>query len=1059
MFFQRSIFKEGSSRLLPAIEFADGAVHNNRQALHGQNPGAGLCCPRLCCSSAHPETFIASPHPCRGSPLRVSWPWLGGDRPNGVWKSKTMALSFWKPEQTARMRPLNRQLLFSHLSVAVIGLGMLFIALVSTDELRGRITLLASKGVPLAQASMQLLAGVQYSLASLRGWVNLGDPRFLDDWQTAWQKDIQPALDSIELCQPMLEQTCPPERLRELQTLLTDLQESQRQVREVAHTPANQPARIFYRLEIEPKLAQLAARISEPRSGESNPGEPGHNLSAQLTQIHDAFHATHLLLREILGNEGLEYVEKLREQLDVMGSRIAQTAGNPLLGPDQRRSLMEFQREWQVFLKSALELIQRRQAPDWNVALHRMTTETDPLANRVIALATTIAADAQTFLKQETDAAWSASIAMAWNLVLLIVMMVIVAYGMSSAHARVLARPITALAEATHRLAAGRLNEDIPVSGNDELAELTRSFNTMRASLQQAQAELREANALLEQRVGERTTQLAAINQSLSREMEERTQTDHALRDSEARLRAIAYAIPDLVFVVDEDGRYREILARGRDRIAVGSTPIRGKLLSEIHSPDMAKFFLDIIHRALQTRQIQVAEYELTTASGRRWFESRTVPLDVRFAETSPVTTPHPQGDLFGPPELRRFTTQSAAIVIVRDITRRKQAEAQLRQAQKMQAIGQLTGGIAHDFNNLLAIIMGNLELLNEQLTAQPELHELAQQALSATDRGAKLTQRLLAFSRRQPLLAQQTDLNKLVLGMLELMRRTLGANIRIETELANDLEQTLVDQAQLENALLNLVINARDAMPQGGRLTLTTANVPIETDEAARAEVRSGPYVMLAVSDTGVGMTPEVLERAFEPFFTIKEIGKGSGLGLSMVYGLVKQSNGHITIHSEPGQGATVRLYLPQITQPARATAEPRPADISIRGRGEIILVVEDDADVRQFAVSALRGLGYTPLQAADAATALRVLETMPQISLLFTDIVMPGEMDGIQLAAEAQRRYPGLPVLLTSGYTEHAPANNGQPTSGVEILTKPYRKNELKDKLRLLLGQRENP
>jgi len=470
----------------------------------------------------------------------------------------------------------------------------------------------------------------------------------------------------------------------------------------------------------------------------------------------------------------------------------------------------------------------------------------------------------------------------------------------------------------------------------------------------------------------------------------------------------------------------------------------------------MANFFLDIIHRALQAQQIQVAEYELTTASGRRWFESRTVPLDIRFAETSPVTTIHPQGDLFGPPDLRRFTAKSAAIVIVRDITRRKHAEAQLRQAQKMQAIGQLTGGIAHDFNNLLAVILGNLELLNEELATQPELHDLAQQALHAVERGAQLTQRLLAFSRRQPLLAQPTDLNKLVLGMLELMRRTLGANIRIETVLTSDLEQTLVDPAQFENALLNLVINARDAMPQGGRLTLTTANMLIEEEEATpQTEVRPGPYVMLAVSDTGVGMTAESLERAFEPFFTTKETGKGSGLGLSMVYGLVKQSSGHITIHSEPGRGVTVRLYLPRTAVPARPVLESRVADTSIQGRGETILVVEDDADVRQFAVNALRGLGYTPLQAADAATALQVLETTPHIALLFTDIVMPGAMDGVKLAAEAQRRYPGLRVLLTSGYTEHAPIGNGELTAAVEVLAKPYRKADLGHKLRMLLSQ----
>jgi CheY-like chemotaxis protein len=308
-------------------------------------------------------------------------------------------------------------------------------------------------------------------------------------------------------------------------------------------------------------------------------------------------------------------------------------------------------------------------------------------------------------------------------------------------------------------------------------------------------------------------------------------------------------------------------------------------------------------------------------------------------------------------------------------------------------------------------------------------------------------------------LLAQPTDLNKLVLGMLDLLRRTLGATIQIHTVLANDLQYTLVDPVQLENALLNLVINARDAMPKGGKLTLETGNRLIDEEYAAtQAEMQPGPYVMLAVSDTGAGMTPKVLERAFEPFFTTKETGKGSGLGLSMVYGLVKQSGGHITIYSQPDQGTTVRLYLPRITTPAPAVIEPQAIDASTVGQGETILVVEDDAEVRLFAVNALRGLGYQALEAPDAATALRLLETSPQIGLLFTDIVMPGEMDGVKLAAEAQRRYPGLPVLFTSGYTEHALIGNGRIKDDVEILTKPYRKAELGSKLRALLGRHKN-
>ncbi len=658
-----------------------------------------------------------------------------------------------------------------------------------------------------------------------------------------------------------------------------------------------------------------------------------------------------------------------------------------------------------------------------------------------------------------------AKVFVVWSLAVLIISLLSATYLISKRRVDALARPVGSLVEAIQQLAAGRLHEDIPIASGDELGELIGSFNLLRTSMQHTQEKLREANALLEQRVTERTTDLATLNQVLTYQIGVRNQTEVALRESEARLRAMTRAIPDLVFVVDEDGRYREILAAGQNRAAtaiapshdlpvnpppapdsrrrretpdaepkqatIGITPIRDRLLHEVYSTEMADFFYDIIRRALETQQIQIAEYELQTASGLRWFESRTAPLDVKF------------------------DNKAAAIVVAHDITKRKSGEAQLRQAQKMQAIGQLTGGIAHDFNNLLAVIMGNLELLHEQLTAQPRLHEFAQQALKAVDRGTNLTRRLLAFSRHQPLLAQPTDLNKLVLGMLDLMRRTLGANIQINTLLAKDLLNTLVDPDQLENALLNLVINARDAMPSGGELTLETANILIEEDYAMQqADMQAGLYVVLVVSDTGVGMTPQVLERAFEPFFTTKETGKGSGLGLSMVYGLVKQSGGHITIDSQPNQGTRVRLYLPTIESSVQALHEPHTVDVSLRGQGEGILVVEDDAEVRLFAVNALRGLGYDPLQAADAETALQVLATTSEIVLLFTDIIMPGQMDGVKLASEAQRRYPKLRVLYTSGYTEHALIGDGHQVEGVDVLLKPYRKADLGKKIRLLLS-----
>lgn len=937
-----------------------------------------------------------------------------------------------KTEPVSQTPGLGRQLLLSHLSVAAVGLVMLCIALLSTFELRTRVILLVNEGLPLMQASSQVLTGVQRSLASMRGWVSLGDRKFVDDWQATWRQDIEPALILLhQECQQVLEQACDSQRLHNLKALLADLRESQWWVQDMAHAPGNDPARVVYLLDVQPSADKLNSVITAlfQQEIEQDGSSVRKILLAHLAELQSAFASTHLLLREILGDNGLNYQDQFRQQLERTAATATQLAASSLFTAEQSQLLNLLRVELQAFTQFAEEVIRIRHSPSWNRAMHTLAQETDPLANQVIALASALAAHSKTHLEQEAEAASAASSMTVGNLMVLICTMLVVAYVLSRQRAESLALPLTALSKATQRLAAGCLNEDILVEREDEIGELTRSFNTMRTSMQQAHAELREANVLLEQRVGERTAQLAATNDSLTWEIAEHQQTEKALRESEARLLAMTKAIPDLVFVVDEDGRYREILAARRDLVAIG--PLRGKFLNEVHSPEMAQFFLDIIRRALATQYIQIAEYELTTPSGLRWFESRTAPLKVQF-----------EG-------------KSAAIVVARDITQRKQSEAQLRQAQKMQAIGQLTGGIAHDFNNLLAVIMGNLELLHEQLTAQPRLHQLTQQALKAVDRGANLSRRLLAFARRQPLLAQPTDLNQRILGMLDLLRRTLGATIQIDTRLAADLEQTLIDPDQIENALLNLVINARDAMPQGGRLTLETANVRIDADYAMREEVQPGSYVMLAVSDTGIGMTPNVLEHVFEPFFTTKETGRGSGLGLSMVYGLVKQSGGHITIYSEPGQGATVRLYLPPTASTGTATASEQPvADSAIQGRGEIILVVEDDADVRLFAVSALQGMGYETQQAGDAETAIRLLETTPRIALLFTDIVLPGQMDGVRLAAEAQCRYPGLRILFTSGYTEHALIGSGQLAEGVNVLTKPYRKTELGKKLRMLLG-----
>jgi PAS domain S-box-containing protein len=391
---------------------------------------------------------------------------------------------------------------------------------------------------------------------------------------------------------------------------------------------------------------------------------------------------------------------------------------------------------------------------------------------------------------------------------------------------------------------------------------------------------------------------------------------------------------------------------------------------------------------------------------------------------------------------------------ITRDITEKKAAEEQLRQAQKMEAVGQLTGGVAHDFNNLLTVIMGNLEHLDRILQPAQSTQRIIAAALRAASRAALLTHRLLAFSRRQPLMPEVLWANKLVAGISELLRRTLGESILIETVLAGGLWPTLADGNQLENALINLAINARDAMPEGGKLTIETANTHLDEAYARmHEEVQPGQYVGIFVTDTGAGMARETAAHAFEPFFTTKEIGQGTGLGLSQVYGFIKQSGGHVKIYSEVGEGTTVKLYLPRY-RGAENVVDERPETYQLpRGRSELVLVVEDDPDVRDYTVEMVGDLGYSVLSAPDGASALRLLDSHRQVSLLFTDVGLPGGMNGRQLAEQALRRQPRLKVLYTTGYARNAIVNQGRLDPAVEVVFKPFTYSDLATKIRHVL------
>ncbi|HKQ94742.1 MAG TPA: MASE4 domain-containing protein [Aestuariivirgaceae bacterium] len=384
-------------------------------------------------------------------------------------------------------------------------------------------------------------------------------------------------------------------------------------------------------------------------------------------------------------------------------------------------------------------------------------------------------------------------------------------------------------------------------------------------------------------------------------------------------------------------------------------------------------------------------------------------------------------------------------------VSEHRQTEAQLRQAQKMEAIGNLTGGLAHDFNNLLAVVVGNLDMLRDRRRDDAAVQELAGDALDAALRGADLTRRLLAFARRQPLEPRVLDVNALTENITRLLARTLGENVKIVLDLDPGLWPIVADEAQLEAALTNLANNARDAMPSGGKLVIATRSRHVGGDDGATyPDLAAGDYVVIEVSDSGVGIPPEALSSVFEPFFTTKEPGKGTGLGLSMVYGFMKQSAGQVTVYSEPGIGTTFRLYFPRAGA-EREVEKPQPKSDDVAGRGEAVLVVEDNASLRQVAVRQLTELGYRVFEVPDAAAALSILEREP-VDILFSDVVMPG-MSGLQLTEEVRRRWPKIRVLLTSGFPESRTAEAVTAISA-RILAKPYRKQELARALREVLA-----
>ena len=536
----------------------------------------------------------------------------------------------------------------------------------------------------------------------------------------------------------------------------------------------------------------------------------------------------------------------------------------------------------------------------------------------------------------------------------------------------------------------------------------------------------------------------------------ERKLQEDALRDSEARWRGLFEQMQEGFFIGEvvrnEAGVVVDIVFQELNPafavltgIAVGQAT--GRRLREV-IPTAPEAAIAAYAAVVDSGEALQFETEVT-ALGGRWFESRVRPAGPeRFAVMFLDVTARKEAEL----AMANLAVTLEARVAA-ELAERRQAEAALQQAQKMETIGKLTGGVAHDFNNLLQVISGNLHLLAKDVVGSERAERRVTNALAGVSRGAKLANQLLAFGRRQALEPKVVNIGRFVSGMDDMLRRSLGESIEVETVVSGGLWNTLIDPTQVENALLNLAINARDAMDGQGKLTIELGNAYLD-DAYARghAEVAAGQYVMLAVTDTGTGMSPEIIGQVFEPFFSTKPEGKGTGLGLSMVYGFVKQSGGHVKIYSEVGLGTTVKLYLPRCDQGEDAVAVIETGPVT--GGAETILVAEDDEEVRATVVDVLTDLGYRVLKAKDAASALTVIESGAHIDLLFTDVVMPGELRSPELARKARERIPNLAVLFTSGYTENAIVHGGRLDPGVELLGKPYSREALAKKIRHVLA-----
>jgi PAS domain S-box-containing protein len=529
-------------------------------------------------------------------------------------------------------------------------------------------------------------------------------------------------------------------------------------------------------------------------------------------------------------------------------------------------------------------------------------------------------------------------------------------------------------------------------------------------------------------------SQYLEVRTALTSEIEQRQQVSEVLAQTEQRYELLIESVTDYAIIsLDLHGIVRD-WNKGAERI-------KGYRADEVVGRHFSMFYPP----ADRDRGLPVKSLEEATREGHYEGEGLRVRKDgTQFLANIVIQ-----------PIYDRSDAHIGFAKITRDITQRRELEERLRQSQKMEAIGQLTGGVAHDFNNHLTVIFASLDIAQRTMENRERLAQALDSAIKGAERAASLTAQLLAFARRQPLKPEAIDVARLLARISTLLDRVLGERIRVETVRSGGLWPAYCDAAQLEAALLNLAVNARDAMPDGGTLTLEVANAYLDDDYAAsNPDVNPGPYVMVAVTDTGVGMSREILQRAFDPFFTTKPEGQGTGLGLSQVFGFTKQSGGHVKLYSEVGQGTTVKLYIPKASGDNVAILDTPAEEQEPDGTGETVLVVEDDEDVRAAAATMIRELGYSVISAEGPEQALRILAERP-VALVFTDVVMPGPITSRELADRARALQPGVKILFTSGYTQNAVVHGGRLDDGVELISKPYRREQLARRLRRLLAR----